>query len=86
MKNSKGSSGGDSGRAERARLGVGQVAIVRHYLGGGLWEFEANGGQTYLAVRKAVWRPAPTSTWSASEDLPPVPRAVKASGDIRPEK
>jgi len=56
------------------------VAIVRHYLGGGLWEFEANGGQTYLAVRKAEWRPAPTSHWSSSEDLPPVPRTTTEAG------
>jgi len=63
----------ESDRAKRGRLGVGYEARVRHCLAEGLWEFEGEDGQTYLAVKARPWRPSAQAHWTTSIDLPEVP-------------
>ena len=63
----------NSAQPKAGRLGVGGSARVRHCLAEGLWEFEGEDGQTYLAVKAFPWRPNWTATYTSDVDLAPVP-------------
>jgi hypothetical protein len=68
--------GRDTAAAKPRRMGVGSTARVRHCFAEGLWEFEGDDGQTYLAVMAKPWRPGREATWTADLELPPVPPPV----------
>ena len=73
----------NSAGAKRRQLGVGSMARVRHCLAEGLWEFEGEDGQTYLAVKAKPWRPNWTGAYTSDVDLPPVPPPISHLGRPR---